>query len=66
MRIQISIPPELWERLCALAHAAHRFPKQQAEYLLACALRPEGSTASLGGDQLLVPSKLQETAHGHV
>ena len=38
MRVQIQIPPELWGRLCALAHEEHRPPRQQVEFILYRAL----------------------------
>jgi|GEM_PF-5681045 len=41
MRVQIQIAPLLWERLCTLADREHRFPRQQIEFLLACALSNE-------------------------
>jgi hypothetical protein len=34
MRMQITIPPHLAERLRQLAVCEHRFPRQQAEILL--------------------------------
>jgi hypothetical protein len=34
MRIQISIPSDLWEKVQALARAEHRSPRQQLEFMI--------------------------------
>jgi hypothetical protein len=34
VRIQVRIPPQIWEQLCSLAQAEHRPPKHQIELLL--------------------------------
>lgn len=31
MRVQIQLPPAIWERVCALARREHRSPRQQIE-----------------------------------
>jgi hypothetical protein len=34
MRIQVRIPPKIWDQLCLLAQTEHRPPKYQVELLL--------------------------------
>lgn len=44
MRMQITLPPELAERLRQLAVLEHRYPRQQAEVLLYRALQSAGDS----------------------
>ncbi|HZA21608.1 MAG TPA: hypothetical protein VFA32_03245 [Dehalococcoidia bacterium] len=34
MRLQITIPSDLWEKVKAIAHAEHRSPRQQIEFMI--------------------------------
>ena len=34
MRLQVRLPPKIWEQLCVVAEAQHRPPKFQLELLL--------------------------------
>ena len=34
MRVQVRLPPAIWEGLCKLAEAEHRPPQYEAEWLL--------------------------------
>ena len=47
MRVQIQIPPQLWNRLCQAAHREHRYPRQHIEFLIAHALSKEENRAAL-------------------
>jgi hypothetical protein len=47
MRVQVQIPPELWNRLCDVAHREHRYPRQHIEFLVSHALSKEETHAAL-------------------
>jgi hypothetical protein len=47
MRVQIQIPPELWQRLCEVAHREHRYPRQQIEFLVSYALSKDEKLPAL-------------------
>jgi hypothetical protein len=49
MRVLVTLPPELWERVCAVARAQYREPRKQLELIvhqaLAEALESKGDLA---------------------
>ncbi len=53
MRMQIFLPDELVNQLQELAWNAHRYPKQQAEWLLQRAIEQTKQDAEEGHDEQL-------------
>ena len=62
MRIQVRIPPQIWEQLCRLAQAEHRPPKHQIELLLWKAIdraaqtqgvQPQSESVACGSSELI-------------
>jgi hypothetical protein len=63
MRVQVSVPQDLWEALCTLAEKEYRTPRQQLGLITHEALRQALGQPTPPGEPVGVGESEQDTEH---